>query len=366
MKYAYDCSGGRSRLVWTSDHNLKVTSYYYGAEGLLWSRCNGEYQVYHYDYRGSVVAVTDIDGNVTDTLKYDAYGSTIERTGESALIFGYNGQYGVLTDPNGLLYMRTRFYNPQLKRFMNADVIDGSIADSTSLNLYTYVNGNPISFVDPFGMSADRGNNETESNSGISQSQINFGIDYSKFSDSFFISDATVQALINEDNLVALYTYLRNGILTAERPANIGIGIWNKEVNAALTQLDDVLGSASVFSKGVKALPYVSVAIDTGIGIIDNINNGTSPERIASDAVVDVGFGLAGIGASALSGLAAGGLAGSAVPIVGNIAGAVGGAIGGIAFYVASEVIEINGKSPIEWAKEGAGWLTDKIKSWFD
>ena len=33
MKYAYDCSGGRSRLVWTSDHNLNVSSYYYGAEG---------------------------------------------------------------------------------------------------------------------------------------------------------------------------------------------------------------------------------------------------------------------------------------------------------------------------------------------
>ena len=157
-KYTYDSPGGRHRLLWTSDHLEKDTIYGYGADGLQWSVCDGEYRFYHYDYRGSVVAVTDIDGNVTDTVKYDAYGSTVERTGESSLIFGYNGQYGVLTDPNGLLYMRTRFYNPALKRFMNADIIDGSIADSTSLNLYTYVNGNPISFVDPFGLSADRGN----------------------------------------------------------------------------------------------------------------------------------------------------------------------------------------------------------------
>ena len=58
--------------------------------------------------------------------------------------------------------MRTRYYSPQFKRFMSADVIDGSIADSTTLNLYAYVNGNPISFVDPFGLSADRGDNNSK------------------------------------------------------------------------------------------------------------------------------------------------------------------------------------------------------------
>ena len=163
MKYAYDCSGGRHRLLWTSDHLEKDTTYAYGADGLLWSVCDGEYRFYHYDYRGSVVAVTDMDGNITDTVKYDAYGSVVERTGDSNLIFGYNGQYGVLTDPNGLLYMRTRFYNPDLKRFMNADILEGSIADSTSLNVFAYVNGNPISYVDPWGLSADRGNNGSTS-----------------------------------------------------------------------------------------------------------------------------------------------------------------------------------------------------------
>ena len=157
MKYTYDCAGGRSRLVWTSSHLYEVTTYAYGAEGLIWSRTDGSYQVYHYDYRGSVIAVTDIDGNITDTITYTAYGKQASRTGTSKLIFGYNGRHGVLSDPNGLLYMRTRFYNPDFKRFMSADIIDGSIADSTSLNVYAFVNGNPISLIDPFGLSSTGG-----------------------------------------------------------------------------------------------------------------------------------------------------------------------------------------------------------------
>ncbi len=149
----------RNRLIWSKNEQLKVTTYAYGADGLMWSLCEGEFKIYHYDYRGSVVAVTDIDGNVTDTVRYNAYGGVSKRTGTSKLIFGYNGKYGVLTDPNRLLYMRTRYYSPDLKRFMTCDILEGSIADSTSLNQFTFVNGNPISFVDPFGLSAERATN---------------------------------------------------------------------------------------------------------------------------------------------------------------------------------------------------------------
>ena len=159
MMYSWDSSDGRNRLVWTKDHLLNATIYGYGPEGLLWSLCNGDYKIYHYDYRGSVVAITDIDGDVINTFKYDAYGKTVAKTGTGKSIFGYNGEYGVLTDPTGLLYMRTRYYSPDLKRFMTPDIIKGSIADSSSLNLYTFVNGDPINYVDPFGMSAERARN---------------------------------------------------------------------------------------------------------------------------------------------------------------------------------------------------------------
>lgn len=41
-----------------------------------------------------------------------------KRGGESEL---HNGCFGMQTDANGLLPMRVRFYNPYLRRFVNAD-----------------------------------------------------------------------------------------------------------------------------------------------------------------------------------------------------------------------------------------------------
>ena len=134
-----------------------TTKYVYGIELIGEEKC-GEFKTYHFNYRGSTVAITDECGCITDTFKYDTYGNVTERTGNSKVIFGYNGRDGVVTDENGLIYMRARYYSPVMRRFINADIIHGEISDSTSLNRYSYVNGNPVSFVDPFGLAVeDRG-----------------------------------------------------------------------------------------------------------------------------------------------------------------------------------------------------------------
>lgn len=43
---------------------------------------------------------------------------------------------------------------PEMKRFVNADVVAGSISNAITLNRFAYANGNPVSFVDLFGLAA--------------------------------------------------------------------------------------------------------------------------------------------------------------------------------------------------------------------
>ena len=128
--------------------------------------------IYHYDHLGSTKHVTDIDGEPICRFDYGTYGellTTEYMSGNSGdgsdkdkgdyiphIRFLYNGQLGVITDDNGLYYMRSRYYNPEIKRFINQDILIGNIGNSASLNRYSYVEGNPISYTDPFGLSPFR------------------------------------------------------------------------------------------------------------------------------------------------------------------------------------------------------------------
>ena len=157
--YIYNTNCKLSQLLMKTTNGI-TTKYVYGF-GLIGEEKCGEFKTYHFDFRGSTVAITDANGTITDTFAYDTYGKLISRTGPSFVIFGYNGRDGVVTDKNGLIYMRARYYSPELRRFVNADIVAGEISNAVTLNRFSYANGNPVSFVDPFGLSAsdERGNN---------------------------------------------------------------------------------------------------------------------------------------------------------------------------------------------------------------
>ena len=103
---------------------------------------------YHGDALGSIIAVSDGNGNIVGSKKYDHWGNVTASTGTTPQ-FGYTGRE---PDATGLVYYRNRYYDPQIGRFTQPDpkgFIDG-------INRYTYVMNSPVSYVDPWGLSANR------------------------------------------------------------------------------------------------------------------------------------------------------------------------------------------------------------------
>ena len=133
--------------------NTENILYTYG-NGLVAQENGKEYLLYHFDHLGSTTAVTDASGKIKYTYTYNIFGKLLSGNyGE--VEFLYNGQYGVTSDANGLYYMRARYYNIDIMRFINQDILTGSIDSSQSLNRYAYVEGNPVNFLDPFGLARE-------------------------------------------------------------------------------------------------------------------------------------------------------------------------------------------------------------------
>ena len=99
--------------------------------------------------------LTDSEGNICAEYIYGTYGELLK--GDTNLTsYLYNGKYGVMTDENGLYYMRHRYYNTDIRRFVNQDIVNGNLGNSQSLNRYSYVQGNPLTYTDPFGLSPEK------------------------------------------------------------------------------------------------------------------------------------------------------------------------------------------------------------------
>ncbi len=113
---------------------------------LISSDCEKARTYYHYasDELGSITHITDEAGNVCNHYEYDAFGDFIVREETVDNRFGFTGeQYDPVA---GLYYLRARFYNPVIGRFIQEDTYYGD-----GLNLYAYCGNNPVRYVDPSG-----------------------------------------------------------------------------------------------------------------------------------------------------------------------------------------------------------------------
>ena len=348
--YVYDTNCKLSRLLAKMTNGF-VTKYVYG-RGLIGEEkdiCPCSFKTYHFDSRGSTVAITDEGGNVTDTFTYDTYGKLVNRTGNSFVIFGYNGRDGVVTDKNGLIYMRARYYSPDMKRFVNADIVAGTISNAITLNRFAYANGNPVSFVDPFGLSPER-----ES----SLDEWGFFFDYAPAA----IED--VEWIIGK-----IYDYQYDceydKIFSAKKPKRFHEGSWMLKNDRKVAALDEKFGAPSFWEKAlsktgkiISGIGYIVngliIISETKSGIDENIDAGNSVPRTISDAIIDMEWGIGVTVASAAIGTLLSGVPGIG-PIIGTY---LGGKFGETINYL-FEADFFNGKSALDLKKEFAGEVAD-------
>jgi RHS repeat-associated protein len=97
------------------------------------------------DALGSTRLLTDGDGNSTANYGYTPYGEGT-RAGGSETPFQFTGREN--DGASELYYYRARYYNARLGRFIQSD----PAGLSGGINTFAYVEGNPMSYVDPYGL----------------------------------------------------------------------------------------------------------------------------------------------------------------------------------------------------------------------
>ncbi len=105
---------------------------------------DGMYHACHQDEQGSTAFITGDGGEVENSYVYDAFGNVLERKEGIRNDILYRGQK--YDQEAGQYYLRARYYNPVIGRFIQEDSYRGD-----GLNLYAYCGNNPVMYYDPSG-----------------------------------------------------------------------------------------------------------------------------------------------------------------------------------------------------------------------
>ena len=111
----------------------------------------GQLYYYVYNLQGDVVGLVDKTGTTMVTYKYDVWGKPESTTGPMATTLGvanpfrYRGYY--YDTESGFYYLQSRYYDPEVGRFLNADAYLNS-GHMLGTNAYVYCYNNPVMYAD--------------------------------------------------------------------------------------------------------------------------------------------------------------------------------------------------------------------------
>jgi len=148
-RFILDTNTTLTNVLAETDDSNAINAYYIYGLGLI-SRidADGTTQYYHFDSRGSTVALTDQNQVMINSYAYDPFGKLVNQAGSSQNTFTYLGGHGVIDEGGDLLFVRARYYDSKQQLFVSKDKMIGSESDSQSFNKYIYALNNPIKLID--------------------------------------------------------------------------------------------------------------------------------------------------------------------------------------------------------------------------
>ena len=149
-------NGAAYTYVYNGSHLSRMT---YGSNTLIFAydasgnpmtvKFNGSTYYYVTNLQGDVVTILNSSGVAVVQYTYDAWGKVLTTTGSMASSLGqinplrYRGY--VYDMETGLYYLQSRYYNPEIGRFISADNYPSTGQGLTGNNMFAYCGNNPVS-----------------------------------------------------------------------------------------------------------------------------------------------------------------------------------------------------------------------------
>ncbi len=146
-QYSYN---GADQVIGDQTSNGTISSYIRGDRVLVKKDLTNQKDYYYlYNGHGDVVQMVGTDGSLVNSYQYDEWGNLTNQKETVANEFKYAGE--TYDSETGLYYLKARYYDPNIGRFLNEDTVEGEVNNPLSLNIYVYVHNNPLVYIDPSG-----------------------------------------------------------------------------------------------------------------------------------------------------------------------------------------------------------------------
>ncbi|MCI0711841.1 MAG: hypothetical protein L0154_16920 [Chloroflexi bacterium] len=150
--YVWDPLTAYGDVIYETQGTVSTERHYTRANGLLLAQQTGTTNIRYltHDAQGTIRGMLSATGaSLLESYDYNAFGDFYE-PGTRTTKFAYTGQQ--YDDATGLYFLRARYYDPAIGRFLSQDPYPVNTGNPMELNRYVYTANNPVNFSDPSGL----------------------------------------------------------------------------------------------------------------------------------------------------------------------------------------------------------------------